>query len=93
MTTQDIQSHADEFFTIPITSKEWDERYSKEPNDWYFGRDPSDLARWTWKYWNLFQPDLPLNLLDLGCGEGRDSVFFTQKGFDVTAVDGSDMHL
>jgi tellurite methyltransferase len=26
-------------------------------------------------------------VLDLGCGEGRDSVFFANRGCDVTAVD------
>ena len=26
-------------------------------------------------------------VLDLGCGEGRDSVFFAQRGFNVTGVD------
>jgi SAM-dependent methyltransferase len=26
-------------------------------------------------------------VLDLGCGEGRDSVFFAERGFDVTGVD------
>ena len=26
-------------------------------------------------------------LLDVGCGEGADSVFFARKGFSVTAVD------
>ena len=29
-------------------------------------------------------------LLDLGCGSGRDSKFFKDLGFDVTAVDGSE---
>lgn len=28
-------------------------------------------------------------ILDLGCGSGRDSLFFIQKGYDVTAIDGS----
>ncbi len=28
-------------------------------------------------------------ILDLGCGSGRDSLYFIEKGFDVTAVDGS----
>lgn len=28
-------------------------------------------------------------ILDLGCGSGRDSVYFMEEGFDVTAVDGS----
>ena len=30
------------------------------------------------------------NILDLGCGSGRDSLCFLQKGFQVTAVDGSE---
>ena len=29
-------------------------------------------------------------LLDLGCGSGRDSAYFSSLGFEVTAVDGSD---
>lgn len=28
-------------------------------------------------------------ILDFGCGSGRDSKFFLQEGFDVTATDGS----
>lgn len=28
-------------------------------------------------------------ILDLGCGSGRDSLTFIQHGFDVTAIDGS----
>ena len=28
-------------------------------------------------------------ILDLGCGSGRDSLFFKQLGYNVTAVDGS----
>ena len=30
------------------------------------------------------------NILDLGCGSGRDSLCFLQQGFQVTAVDGSE---
>tara|TARA_B100000315_G_scaffold3596_1_gene3532 strand:- start:43 stop:636 length:594 start_codon:yes stop_codon:yes gene_type:complete len=29
-------------------------------------------------------------ILDLGCGSGRDSLYFLQKGYDVTAVDASE---
>lgn len=29
-------------------------------------------------------------VLDLGCGSGRDSLYFIENGFDVTAVDGAE---
>jgi len=32
-------------------------------------------------------------LLDVGCGEGADSVFYVEKGFRVTAIDGSKNYL
>ncbi|MEP6757193.1 MAG: methyltransferase domain-containing protein [Chthonomonadales bacterium] len=78
---------------IPVTPDEWDARFSETPDEWYFGRDPSDLARLTYGYWKTLQPELPAHVLDFGCGEGRDAVFFSQKGFEVTAVDGSHVAL
>lgn len=30
------------------------------------------------------------SILDLGCGSGRDSAYFLSKGYDVTAMDGSE---
>ena len=29
-------------------------------------------------------------ILDFGCGSGRDSLYFKNKGYDVTAIDGSE---
>src|SRR5690625_4996592 len=29
------------------------------------------------------------HILDMGCGSGRDAVAFLQKGYDITALDGS----
>ena len=29
------------------------------------------------------------NILDLGCGSGRDSLEFIKRGYNITAVDGS----
>ena len=33
------------------------------------------------------------NLLDIGCGEGADSVFFAKKGFQVLAIDNNSDYL
>ena len=41
----------------------------------------------------MFAESLPSEcrkILDLGCGSGRDSMYFIEEGFDVTAVDGSE---
>lgn len=48
---------------------------------------------------NVYQPFLEYlpkphlsnqqKILDFGCGSGRDSVFFANKGFEVVAIDGS----
>ena len=32
-------------------------------------------------------PEQPLKLLDIGCGEGRNAVFFARNGYNVTAFD------
>jgi tellurite methyltransferase len=37
----------------------------------------------------LLPPDRPLKLLDIGCGEGRNAVFFARNGYHVTAFDAS----
>lgn len=41
--------------------------------------------------YDLFLPHIPKGgkILDLGCGGGRDSKYFLEKGYEVTAVDGS----
>jgi len=33
------------------------------------------------------------HLLDVGCGEGADSIFFAKKGFQVTAIDSNKIYL
>ncbi len=74
---------------VPAKIAQWDETFSREPDRWFFGREPSDLARQTYGYWKELYGDRKARILDFGCGEGRDAVFFTTKGFEVTAVDGS----
>ena len=75
--------------TMPVATTDWDRKYAETPDEWFFGREPSEMARLTLNYWRLLRGEALGTVLDFGCGEGRDAVFFAGKGFDVTAVDGA----
>lgn len=59
-----------------------DNRYNQE--DYYWGFRPSSTCL---KVLTLHPPEKPLRLLDIGCGEGRNAVFFARNGYEVTAFD------
>jgi len=50
----------------------------------FFGPDPSDFGL---RSADTFQKCGFNKILELGCGQGRDTVMFLRKGFDVTATD------
>jgi tellurite methyltransferase len=60
----------------------WAEKYLQTQDSYIWGTDPSGFAR---EVAELLPPGA--RVLELGCGEGRDSVFFSSLGFDVTGVD------
>ncbi len=51
----------------------------------YWGTRPSDLVK------NFASLATPGNAVDLGMGEGRDSIYLAQRGFNVTGVDQSEI--
>jgi tellurite methyltransferase len=51
---------------------------------YYWGLKPSQTC---FKVLESMPPIKPLKLLDIGCGEGRNAVFFAKNGYDVTAFD------
>jgi tellurite methyltransferase len=55
--------------------------------EYYWGIEPSKMCL---RVLDLLPPSRHLKLLDIGCGEGKDSVFFARNGYDVTAFDISD---
>lgn len=59
----------------------WSEMYSK-PNA--FGSGPTKLAKLAYEIIN----EKPIkNILEIGCGQGRDAIFFSQQGYNVETFD------
>lgn len=68
-----------------ITNKQqahWEQAY--EDNCSRFGDEPSYPAR---KAAALFEKEGKNTILELGCGQGRDTCFFASKGFNVYSLD------
>ena len=61
--------------------KYWNKLYSKDD---YFGKGPTKLAIDTIK---IFEKHKVKRILEIGCGQGRDALFFAQQGYEVNALD------
>lgn len=67
----------------------WNERFASD--DAYLGEGPSPfLLR---EIERIRQLTTGKRALDIACGEGRNSIFLAKNGFEVTAVDISDLGL
>jgi cyclopropane fatty-acyl-phospholipid synthase-like methyltransferase len=62
----------------------WDKVYSKDSA--FFGEEPSSFSQICYID---FKKHHVKKLLELGCGQGRDTIFFASNGFDVHAMDAS----
>jgi len=62
----------------------WDKVYSSDSA--FFGENPSDFAQMCYEEFNKHRVN---RLLELGCGQGRDTIFFATNGLDVHAIDSS----
>jgi SAM-dependent methyltransferase len=63
----------------------WDERYAQD--EWIFGTEPNEFLR------SEAHRILPGRVLCLGEGEGRNSVFLAEQGYEVVGVDRSQVGL
>lgn len=61
----------------------WDTTYERDSS--FFGEAPSEFAI---SCYNIMQDKAKI-LLELGCGQGRDCIFFASKGIKVKAMDQS----
>lgn len=57
--------------------QKWDARYLRQPG----GSAPADIVK------RFYQLAAPGRALDIACGNGRNSIFLSEKGFAVDAVD------
>lgn len=64
---------------------DYDKRYMSE--EYYWGLTPNRIC---YDIMKILPPIKPYRVLDIGCGEGKDAVFFAKCGYDVTAFDISD---
>lgn len=62
----------------------YDKLYSKK--EFYWGKEPSTLCDELLKHIDINRAE-ELDLIDLGCGEGANAVYFALKGLDVFATD------
>ncbi len=62
----------------------YDQRYANQ--EYYWGKKPSAICD---RIIEIIRPgpDFRPKLLDLGCGEGRNAVYFAKHGFEVTGLD------
>ena len=71
--------------TLIQQSAHWEKTYSAEAE--MFGTEPSEAAK---KAAKTFKKEGKIRILELGGGQGRDTLFFAQSGFDVYVLDYSD---
>ena len=69
---------------VPLSTLDY---YNQNADTYIAGTINADVTA----LYSHFEPFLipGASILDLGCGSGRDSKYFLDKGFNVTAVDGS----
>ena len=61
---------------------QYDEKYAQA--SYYWGVKPSLTC---FEVLKRMPPDRRVRLLDIGCGEGRNAVFFARNGYEVSAFD------
>jgi len=71
--------------TLDAQQSHWEKAYSEETD--FFGQEPSFSAR---KATEQFKKEGKTHILELGPGQGRDTLFFAKNGFQVYALDYSE---
>ncbi len=68
------------YSAAPVT--DYEKRYGNEA--YYWGLQPNELC---YEIMKIKPPVKPYQVLEIGCGEGKDAVFLAKNGYLVTAFD------
>jgi SAM-dependent methyltransferase len=71
--------------TLDEQKRHWEETFKNVPE--MFGDEPSQPARYAAE---LFKKEGKTKILELGSGQGRDTIFFAKTGFQITVLDYSE---
>ena len=84
-----LQTSVDALFGYRAAPQtEYESRYTAK--DYYWGLIPSTMC---YEALRLLPPVKKLRVLDIGCGEGKDAVFFARNGYSVSAFDAAESGL
>ena len=64
----------------------YNQRYNKSAL--YWADKPSSMA---YRILDSKPPTSQICLLDVGCGEGKDAIFFARNGYHVSAIDAAEV--
>ncbi len=65
--------------------RQWNNAYASVVD--FFGKEPSELVTYALA---TFEDNRSRDILELGCGQGRDTWFLVNSGFEVSALDYSE---
>lgn len=77
-----LNTTVDALLGYESVATDYDKRYKTE--EYYWGLMPNRLC---YDIMKILPPVKPYRVLDIGCGEGKDAVFFAKCGYEVTAFD------
>lgn len=67
-----------------MTPSDWKAEYKKGVPHWAKGMEPSVFAK---DFVKLMKEHNADSVLEVGCGNGRDSILFAKSGFEATSID------
>lgn len=77
-----LHTTTDALLGYTSVATDYDKRYHDE--EYYWGLMPNRIC---YDIMKILPPIKPYRVLDIGCGEGKDAVFFAKCGYSVTAFD------